>query len=275
MKKILFLIVMCMFGLSGLKAQDVPAAPVITAEQMGVTIYIEWNAVEDADYYKLYYSGQFMGDVNDTYAIVPTPYVGEFCFKVTAVNEAGESEYSNEECVTVVVPEGLEKPSAPVLSVKVENDSIVVSWERVETAMYYMIYLDGMLTQQVSDPVTELKAAPSMPETYCFTVTAVNLAGESAHSNEVCVTYPEDGIEENVASFNIYPNPVNDKLYIETEVEVEEVVVYAITGVIVGQQSTVNSQQSVTIDVTNLNSGVYFVKVVTENGESVQRFIKK
>ena len=54
MKKILFLIVMCMFGLSGLKAQNVPAAPVITAEQMGVTIYIEWNAVEDADYYKLY-----------------------------------------------------------------------------------------------------------------------------------------------------------------------------------------------------------------------------
>ena len=29
------------------------------------------------------------------------------------------------------------------------------------------------------------------------------------------------------------------------------------------------------IDVTNLNSGVYFVKIVTENGEAVQRFIKK
>ena len=29
------------------------------------------------------------------------------------------------------------------------------------------------------------------------------------------------------------------------------------------------------IDVTDLNSGVYFVKVLTENGEAVQRFIKK
>ena len=34
-------------------------------------------------------------------------------------------------------------------------------------------------------------------------------------------------------------------------------------------------QLSNSIDVTNLNSGVYFVKVVTENGESVKRFIKK
>jgi hypothetical protein len=73
----------------------------------------------------------------------------------------------------------------------------------------------------------------------------------------------------------MYPNPVNDKLYIEAEMEVEEVVVYTITGVIVGQQSTDNSQQTICIDVTNLNSGIYFVKVVTENGETVRRFVKK
>ena len=86
---------------------------------------------------------------------------------------------------------------------------------------------------------------------------------------------PGEGIEEVTSSINMYPNPVNDKLYIETEMEVEEVVVYTITGVIVGQQSTDNSQQTICIDVTNLNSGIYFVKVVTENGETVRRFVKK
>ena len=261
--------VMCMFGLSGLKAQ-VPDAPAITAEQMGSSIYIEWNAVENADYYRLYYADVLMGDVNDTYAIVPTPYIGEYCFKVTAVNAAGESEKSNEECVTVEVPEGLEKPAAPVLTAKVENDSIVVSWNRVETAMYYMIYLEGMLVQQVSDPVTELKAAPSMPETYCFTVTAVNLAGESDHSNESCVKYPADGVEEFSSSFNIYPNPVNDVLFIETEVEIERVVVYDLFG-----RQQVNMTTGQQVDVAGLNSGVYFVKVVTNEGEVVKRFVKK
>ena len=83
--------------------------------------------------------------------------------------------------------------------------------------------------------------------------------------------------EENI-SFNIYPNPVNDKLYIETQTQTLTVEIYDIYGrqqsMVNGQQSMVNGQQSTVIDVTNLNSGVYFVKVVTSEGETVKRFIK-
>ena len=80
-----------------------------------------------------------------------------------------------------------------------------------------------------------------------------------------------DAIEEMTTSLSVYPNPVNDRLYIETETEVEEIVVYDVYG---RQQSTVNGQQTY-IDVASLNGGIYFVKVVTENGEIVKRFIKK
>ena len=38
------------------------------------------------------------------------------------------------------------------------------------------------------------------------------------------------GIDEASSGFNIYPNPVHDKLYIETEAEVKEVVVYDVYG---------------------------------------------
>ncbi len=86
---------------------------------------------------------------------------------------------------------------------------------------------------------------------------------------------PEDGIEELTSSLLLYPNPVEDRLYIETEVEVEEVVVYTITGVVVGQQTTVNGQQTSSIDVSNLKSGVYFVKIVTNEGDIVKRIIKQ
>lgn len=86
----------------------------------------------------------------------------------------------------------------------------------------------------------------------------------------------EDAVEEmTTSSFNVYPNPVSDRLNIEAETEILEVVVYSITGVVVGQQSIVNGQQTLSIDVADLNSGVYFVKVVTENGEMVKRFVKK
>jgi hypothetical protein len=113
-------------------------------------------------------------------------------------------------------------------------------------------------------------------------VTAVNTVGESEHSEEACATTPAEGedpinpdsnIEVAENDFVIYPNPVNDRLYIETETEVKEVVVYDIFG---RQQelSAISGQQSV-INVANLNSGIYFVKVVTENGEVVKRFVKK
>ena len=71
----------------------------------------------------------------------------------------------------------------------------------------------------------------------------------------------------------IYPNPVNDRLYIATENEVEEVVVYDIFGR--RQELSAVSHQLSAIDVSNLNSGIYFVKVVTSEGEIVKRFVKK
>ena len=81
--------------------------------------------------------------------------------------------------------------------------------------------------------------------------------------------------EEQISSVQVYPNPVNDKLYIATEEEVEDVVVYSITGVIVGQQSTVNGQQTLTIDLSDLKSGIYFVKINTGKGNIVKRIIKQ
>ena len=83
----------------------------------------------------------------------------------------------------------------------------------------------------------------------------------------------EDSIEELTSSLLLYPNPVNDKLYIETEVEVEEVVVYDIYGR--RQELSAISCQPSAFDVSNLKSGVYFVKVVTSEGETVKRFVKK
>ena len=84
-----------------------------------------------------------------------------------------------------------------------------------------------------------------------------------------------ESIDELSSSFSIYPNPVNNKLFIETEVEIKEVAIYTITGVMVGQQTTDNRQQTLSIDVTNLNSGIYFIKINTRNGEMTKRFIKK
>ena len=99
-----------------------------------------------------------------------------------------------------------------------------------------------------------------------------NVNGEWGEITKVeFVTSMESTAELVDNNFNIYPNPVKDKLYIETEEEVEEVVVYDIFG---RRQVTETPSHQGSIDISELNSGVYFVKIKTENGEVVKRFIK-
>ena len=82
-----------------------------------------------------------------------------------------------------------------------------------------------------------------------------------------------DGIDEFSSAFNLYPNPANDRLHIESKVKINEVTIYDVYG---RQQelSAISGQQTV-IDVTRLNNGIYFVKIVTDNGEVIKRFVKQ
>ena len=73
----------------------------------------------------------------------------------------------------------------------------------------------------------------------------------------------------------IHPNPVNDKLYIEAETEIEEVVVYDVYGRIQNLRNSEDQNLRTSVDVTNLNSGVYFVKIKTEDGNITKRFVKQ
>ncbi len=85
----------------------------------------------------------------------------------------------------------------------------------------------------------------------------------------------EEKIEENnFQDINVYPNPVKDMLYVETETEIIEIIVCDIYG---RHQVTKTSshQGDLSIDVSGLNSGIYFVRIKTDSGDIVRRFVKK
>ena len=84
-----------------------------------------------------------------------------------------------------------------------------------------------------------------------------------------------EGVEELSASLNVYPNPASDRLFIETETEIREVYVLDMYGRTQNLYASELQGFRASVDVSELNSGVYFVKVVTDNGEVVRRFIKK
>ncbi len=265
---------------------EAPATPTnLKAEALTEsTIQLTWDAVEGAKVYNVYQGIVKLLSVSETTHIATSLQAGrEYCFTVTAVNDGGESAESEKACATTLVEEGVEKPATPqnfTIKALVKNE-LQLSWDAVDGATEYNIYEGEEVIATVDVTNVDLADLESGKE-YCFSVTAVNDGGESYKTNEVCETtltdepepeVPGEGVEENAASFNIYPNPVNDVLFIETEVEIIEVSILDVYGR--SQQSTVNGQQSLSIDVTNLNSGVYFVKVITDNGEVVKRFIKK
>ena len=265
------------------------AAPVVTAEATSdTTILLTWEAVENAVRYNIY-----SGDSTIKLAVNATSYTvtgleaeTQYCFNVVALNRESQSDKSEDACATTLKAEEPAKLDAPTnLRATIRQDvpdydykfEITVAWDAVEGAEGYDVFVNTEKAQDFHMGYTNGTAyvmGSNQETTFEFYVVAFNDETESEPSEICTVIVKGDAIEETNASFNVYPNPVNDKLYIEAETEIEEVVVYDVYG---RHQvtETPSRQGNVTVDVADLKSGIYFVKVVTENGEAVQRFVKE
>ena len=161
------------------------------------------------------------------------------------------------------------------LELKAGSKSVTLHWEAPETegVVNYEIYRETILlgtTESLSYNDNNLSSG-----TYTYNVRAVYEDCKGATASQDIAFYESINDMLVLPNVTIYPNPANDKVFIETEVEIEEVVVYTITGVIVGQQTTVNGQQTLSINVSDLSKGVYFVNVKTSTGSVVKKIIKQ
>ncbi len=79
-----------------------------------------------------------------------------------------------------------------------------------------------------------------------------------------------DGVDENnVASFEVYPNPMNNTLYINGDVQ--DVTIFNAVG-----QQVLFVESRNEINVEDLSEGLYFVKISDKNGNSmVKKIVKK
>ena len=69
----------------------------------------------------------------------------------------------------------------------------------------------------------------------------------------------------------LFPNPTEGYLKIETSLEIESVTIFSISG-----NSIISFEnREIVYNISSLNSGIYFVKVRTDQGEVTQKLIKK
>ena len=155
-------------------------------------------------------------------------------------------------------------------NIEMGNNTVTLNWESPDTegVTYYEIYRETILIATTEDLSYNESNLSSGSYTYNVRPVYADCNGATATKD---IAFCE-GIEEIfVPNVTIYPNPANDKLFIDTEADIEEVVVYDIYG---RQQTTVNGQQSLTINVSNLSNGIYFVNVKTSVGSVVKKIVK-
>jgi hypothetical protein len=83
--------------------------------------------------------------------------------------------------------------------------------------------------------------------------------------------------------FKIYPNPTTGEFKVESlKFKVEGVEVFDIYGRNVGAKFPSNKLEGwqpqadgVVLDISHLSAGIYFIKIITEQGEVVKKVVKQ
>jgi len=192
--------------------------------------------------------------------------VGTHKYQVSALSDlCGETEKTDEVSVTIL-PEFCEPPVNIVLTD--EETSILITWSEP-------VNIDGILkgynvyrkdNKINTDLVTAKEYRDEQPEGGYYQVSAVyEHCGESELSGKV-------GIKEHLTTtFNLYPNPTSGELTIDNgQLTIESVEIYDVFGRMQKSRKA-EKQNGVTMNVSDLPAGTYFVKIFSENNAPVTK----
>lgn len=161
------------------------------------------------------------------------------------------------------------------LTINVKDNERNVTWNAPEKGnpIGYNVYVNNEL---VLENTTELSYnTTSNDDVFFVEVVALYENDKTSVGLAKKYAYGDNIDEQHEIQCKVYPNPVNDRLYIETQTltQTQTIEIYDIYG---RRQVTVTAshQGNLTIDVENLKSGIYFVKINTEKGNIVKRIIK-
>ena len=164
----------------------------------------------------------------------------------------------------------------PARDIKLEssNNKLIVSWEAPQEGepSGYDIYINDLLT---AENINELSHSIDITESAMMSVEVVAKYGDMESVGIIDMIDFVVGIEENVTeNIKVYPNPVKDFVKLTAQGStLKAIKVYNCLGMIF-EEINVNANEIV-IDITDYNSGIYFLNIETENGNHIQKVIKK
>jgi len=195
----------------------------------------------------------------------------EFC--VTSVCLDGESEPV---CVTVEIPYGDPPENFSIASAM---GGALLTWESpdgfVKDFLGYHIFRDFELL--VPNTITDtfyLDQTVQINNLYQYYITAVYENCESETADTLEFNIVGSGMAElEKKEIKIFPNPAADRLYIETPYTKNLIRIIDLLGTIVFKGTIEEIKTG--IDISDINPGIYFIKVESSNSSVVKKFIIK
>ena len=112
---------------------------------------------------------------------------------------------------------------------------------------------------------TENGEVVSEERTYTFTATeSRTLVANLLHTEGL------NGLEGKTL---VYPNPVNDKLIVESQEAIESIEIYNLMGAVVYSQKDKTNKME--LQMSTLPAGTYLIRLTTQNGVETRRFVKE
>ena len=250
-------------------------------------INITWSPVPNVETYKIYRNGVLItsGFPYNSYNDTELPY-GDYCYTVVSECPQGDSEPSNESCVTLTIP--CDAPSSFTAEYVYENEEnygVQLEWHYTTMSIlpeYFNLYrsTDGGETYELVENIVPQGTyhynyydAASIGS-YIYMLTA-----EYHFDGQVCISEPVyteaevTSVNEMNSLANIYPNPVSDKLTIEAQEAIGTVEIYNLMGTLVYSQK--DCAKKVEINTADLTSGIYFVRMTNDKLSETRRFVKE
>lgn len=241
------------------------------------SIALSWNEITTATSYDIYRNNTFVKNVTSTsYNDEGLNPATEYCYTVVSVCENGESEHSSQTCATTDeliipcdAPNNLDATVEEYFAEYEHKFEVTLTWDEVDNAEAYVVYMNGEKVEEVTTPSYIYGCNEEM--TIEFSVITKCDTGESEMSDTITVEVKHNSITELEDRFEIFPNPVKNTLIIRSNDKISDVVIYNVVGITI---LNVNDNFD-NISVADLLDGIYFVRINTDHGNVVKRFVKE
>ncbi|HYW95265.1 MAG TPA: Ig-like domain-containing protein, partial [Bacteroidales bacterium] len=167
--------------------------------------------------------------------------------------------------------------SAPTVAVTgVSLDLTTLALEPAETATLVATVAptdatDQTVTWTSSDEAVATVADGVVTAVADGTCTITVTTTDGGFTATCAVTVQKTGIESSKTTFRVYPNPVQDNLFLDGQ-NIRSVAIYSITGT---PLMIVKEGFKDGINVAAFKSGMYFLKVTTDEGTAVKTIVKE